>query len=74
MPKYKVGVQYSLIGHYVIEADDMHEAYMKAMNDCGCVVSNGIHSSLPDDEVNWDFPVHTDEKVLYVKKINRKIK
>jgi len=71
MPKFIVGVQYSLIGHYVIEADNANEARMKAMYDCGCVVSNGIHSSLPDDEVNWDFPVHTDEKVLYVKRLKK---
>ena len=29
----------------------------------GLVIGSDIHSSLPDDEVNWEFPVHPDTKI-----------
>jgi hypothetical protein len=32
-------------------------------------MGGGIHSSLPDNGVDWDFPVHPDKIIASVKEI-----
>lgn len=59
---YKVEVTYSFTGEYEIKADNEDQAKEYARTHCGCVLSgNNPHSSLPDDMVSWEFPVHGEE-------------
>ena len=32
---------------------------------CGLVLGGDIHSSLPDEMVNWDFPIHPEKIVRH---------
>jgi len=58
MPKYKIDVKYSFLGHYLITADSAKDAVRMAKEDCGCTINAGLHSNLNDEDVDWEFPVH----------------
>ena len=60
---YEVRVAYIFRGTYSIRAASVEQARRYALDHCGLVLGGNIHSSLPDDEVDWDFNVHP-EKVL----------
>ena len=64
MPKYKVPVTFSFQGSFLIEARSKEEAELFAEKHCGMVAGQrGVHSSLPEEDVDWDFPVHPVKKV-----------
>lgn len=60
---YTVPVKFVFKGRFFIKAESRAQAKEFAEKHCGMVVNNGIHSTLPDEDVNWDFPVHP-EKVI----------
>ena len=45
------------------EAENEAQAREYVEKHYGLVIGSDIHSSLPDDEVNWEFPVHPDTKI-----------
>ena len=61
---YIVSVKFTFKGEFHIKADNLKQAEEYAEKHCGLVLpSNGIHSSLPDDEVDWEFPVHPEKMI-----------
>lgn len=70
MPKYKVPVTYTFTGTFSIEADSSEEAQEYAEKHCGMTESRGIHSSLPDETVDWDFPCHPEKTIGDAEKIS----
>lgn len=55
---YPVQVTFSFTGTFKIKARSQEEANEFAEKHCGLVMGYNIHSSLPADDVDWDFPVH----------------
>ena len=55
---YPVKVRFVFDGTFFIKANSKSQAKEFADNHCGMVTNNGIHSTLPDEDVDWDFPVH----------------
>ena len=53
---YTVPVRYVFRGEFKIQAASKAQAE-------GLVLGGDIHSSLPDEMVNWDFPVHPEKIV-----------
>ena len=41
-------------------AESREEARQKVIQDCGMMMGGTIHSTLPDDEVNWVFSTHPE--------------
>ena len=41
-------------------AESREEARQKVIQDCGMMMGGTIHSTLPDDEVNWFFSMHSE--------------
>lgn len=74
MAKYRVQTQFGFNGYFIVEADSITEAKRSIMQDCGLVMGGGIHSNLPDEDINWNFPIHPDMEIQSVKKIQNKIK
>ena len=37
-----------------------HLARKKVIQDCGMVMGGSIHSTLPDEEINWAFSTHPE--------------
>ena len=71
MKKIEVKVRYLLEGPYTVAADDRNEARTMVTMDCGLVLGGNIHTTLDDDEVDWEFDVHPDMQILsYTEKEN----
>ena len=72
MKKIEVKVRYLFEGTYTVAADDRNEARTMVTRDCGLVLGGNIHTTLDDDEVDWDFDVHPDMQILsYTEKENK---
>ena len=72
MKKIEVKVRYLFEGTYTVAANDRDEARTMVTRDCGLVLGGNIHSTLDDDEVDWDFDVHPDMQILsYTEKENK---
>ena len=71
MKKIEVKVRYLFEGTYTVAADDHNEARTMVTMDCGLVLGGNIHTTLDDDEVDWEFDVHPDMQILsYTEKEN----
>ena len=58
MKEYEIKTQFIFEGKFYIKADDKAMAKEYVEKHCGLVINGDIHSTLPDDVVDWDFPVH----------------
>ena len=63
MTKFRVRTKHILSGFFHIDAENEAQAREYVEKHYGLVIGSDIHSSLPDDEVNWEFPVHPDTKI-----------
>lgn len=57
MPRYCFTVTYSFTGTSTIRANSKGEAARDLSKHC-CLLAGPMHSTLPDTEVDWDFPIH----------------
>jgi hypothetical protein len=58
--KYKVQTKFVFNGIFTIEAENKEQAREYIDKHCGLVIGGDIHSTLPDDMVDWDFPIHPE--------------
>lgn len=61
---FEIECSFIFRGKFFIKADNLEEAYRKVEEDCAMTMSSGIHTTLDDDEVNWDFPSHPDKNIF----------
>ena len=66
--KYRVPVIYTFEGYFDIDAESKEAAVELANKDCGLTIGE-VHSSLNDEDVYWDFPVHPETEIGEAKKI-----
>ena len=59
---YRVRTQYIFDGVFDVIAESKEETRQKVLQNCGLVMGESIHSTLPDDEINWAFSTHPDVK------------
>ena len=59
---YRVRTQYIFEGVFEVLANSKENARQKVLQDYGLVMGGNIHSTLPDEEVNWAFSTHPDVK------------
>lgn len=57
---YRVQTQYIFEGVFEEVSESRESARQKVIQDCGMVMSGSIHSTLPDEEINWAFSTHPD--------------
>ena len=57
---YKVRTRYIFEGVFEVSAESREEARHKVILDCGLVIGGSIHSTLPDEEINWVFSTHPE--------------
>ena len=57
---YRVRTQYIFKGVFEVVAESREEARQKVIQNCGLVMGGNIHSTLPDEEVNWAFSTHSE--------------
>jgi hypothetical protein len=71
MREYEVKTRFSFAGTFYIKAKNKEEAKEFVEEHCGLVLNRGIHSTLPDETADWDFPVHPKKTVGRIR-INKK--
>lgn len=57
---YRIRTQYIFEGVFEVVAESREEARQKVIQDCGMVMGGNIHSTLPDEEINWAFSTHPE--------------
>lgn len=57
---YRVRTQYIFAGVFEVVAESREDARQKVIQDCGMVMGENFHSTLPDEESNWTFSTHPE--------------
>jgi len=60
---YKIRTQYIFEGVFEVVTESREDARQKVIQDCGMVMGGSIHSTLPDEEINWAFSTHPDVRM-----------
>ena len=60
---YRVRTQYVFEGVFDVVAESREEARQKVLQNCGLVMGGSIHSTLPDNEINWAFSTHPEVRM-----------
>lgn len=68
MPKFTVKTKFVFEGTFTVKAKDRADAHQLINDSCGLVLGCNIHSTLGDDDIDWDFDMHP-EKVISVPKL-----
>ena len=50
-------------------AESKEDARQKVLQNCGLVMGGNIHSTLPDDEINWVFDRHPNKRIDRIMKV-----
>ena len=54
--------QYIFEGVFEVLANSKENARQKILQNCRLVMGRSIHSTLPDEEINWAFSTHPEVK------------
>ena len=66
---YRVRTQYIFEGVFEVVAKSREDAREKVIQYCGLVIGGNIHSTLPDDEINWAFDRHPNKRIDRITKV-----
>jgi hypothetical protein len=69
MKTYNIPTRFVFNGVFKIRAKSKTKAEEFVRLHCGMVaggngVHGGIHSSLPDEDVDWEFPIHPEKQII----------
>lgn len=68
---YRVRTQYIFEGVFDVVAESKEDARQKVLQNCGLVMGGSIHSTLPDEEVNWAFDRHLNKRIDRITKVQK---
>ena len=77
---YRVRTQYIFDGVFDVVAESKEDARQKILQNCGVVMGGSIHSTLPDDEINfssntlnnsWAFDRHSNKRIDRITKVQK---
>ena len=57
--RYSFNVEYRVLAQSDSEAEDL------VLSHCGLVIGGDIHSTLPDDQIDWNANVHPEKEIIY---------
>ena len=57
---YRVRTQYIFDGVFEVVAESKEDARKKVLQNCRLVIGGSIHSTLPDEKINWTFSTHPE--------------
>ncbi|ERJ99474.1 hypothetical protein HMPREF1218_1811 [Hoylesella pleuritidis F0068] len=66
---YRVRTRYIFEGVFELIAESKEDARQKILQNCGLVMGGSIHSTLPDDEINWAFDRHPNKRIDRITKV-----
>lgn len=68
---YRVRTQYIFERVFDVVAESKEDARQKVLQNCGLVMGGSIHSTLPDDEINWAFDRHPNKRIDRITKVQK---
>ena len=68
---YRVRTQYIFEGVFDVVAESKEDARQKVLQHCGLVMGGSIHSTLPDDEINWAFDRQPYKRIDRIMKVQK---
>ena len=68
---FRVRTQYVFEGVFDVVTESKEDARQKVLQDCGLVMGGSIHSTLPDDEINWAFDRHPNKRISRITKVQK---
>ena len=68
---YRVQTQYIFEGVFEVVAESKEDVGQKVLQDCGLVMGGSIHSTLPDNEINWAFDRHPNKWIDRITKVQK---
>lgn len=68
MNTYKVPVTFTFKGEFEIRAKNVSEVRELIQNHVGLVLGGDIHHTLNDDDIDWEFSIHSDKKIGIIKR------
>ena len=68
---YRVRTQYIFEGVFEVVAESKEDAQKKVLQNCGLVMGGSIHSTLPDNEINWAFDRHPNKRIGRITKVQK---
>ena len=68
---YRVRTQYIFDGVFEVVAGSKEDARQKVLQNCGLVMGGSVHSTLPDDEINWAFDRHPYKRIDRITKVQK---
>nr|DAL13640.1 MAG TPA_asm: hypothetical protein [Caudoviricetes sp.] len=61
--EYSVKTKFVFEGTFTVKANDKEQAREYVEKHCGLVLGGDIHTSLPDEIIDWNFSVHPQKIV-----------
>jgi len=61
--RYAVRTRFAFDGLFLVSAVNEARAREYVEKHCGLVLGGNIHSTLSEEAVDWDFPVHPEKSV-----------
>ena len=68
---YRIRMRYIFEGVFEVVAESKEDARQKVLQNCGLVMGGSIHSTLPDDEINWTFDKHPNKHIDRITKVQK---
>ena len=68
---YRVRTHYIFEGVFDVVAESKEDARQKVIQNCGMVMGGNVHSTLPDDEINWAFDIHPNKQIDGITKVQK---
>lgn len=67
--RFLVYTKFVFDGVFDVIAENKEDARQKILQDCGLVMGGSIHTTLPNDEINWFFDIHPDKQIDNITRI-----
>ena len=64
-------MQYIFEGVFELIAESKVDAQQNVLQNCGLVMGGSVHSTLPDDEINWAFDRHSNKRISRITKVHK---
>ncbi len=67
MKEFEVKTRFVFDGVFKVKALNRQQAEELVQMHCGFVIGGDIHSSLPSEDIDWDFTVHPQKQIRSIK-------
>lgn len=71
MKQYEVKTRFVFEGTFRVNAENRKEARKDVEQHCGLVMGRNIHTTLNDEDIDWDFDTHPEKRIVTIKQVKK---